>query len=80
MLTGAVQTRDEAPDHMRQHFPRFQPGAFETNLKLVHALQEFANQKGVTLSQLALGWLKTLGKRPGMPDIIPIPGTCKLHL
>ncbi len=55
--------------------PRFQPGAFETNLKLVEEVNKIAARKGCTPGQIAINWLVSLSKRPGMPKIIPIPGT-----
>ncbi len=54
--------------------PRFQPGVFETNLRLVHEVEKLASKKGCTPGQIAINWLVTLGKRPNMPRIIPIPG------
>jgi len=59
---------------MLRHFPRFQPGNFEENIQLVTHVQELAKKKGCTPAQLAINWVKTLAKRPGMPVIIPIPG------
>ena len=58
--------------------PRFAPENFESNLRLVRAVEKLAAQKGCTPAQLALGWVRTLSKRKGMPVIIPIPGTTKI--
>ena len=55
-------------------FPRFQPGHFEANLKLVEKVEHLAEKKGCTPGQLAINWVKSVSKRPGMPVIIPIPG------
>lgn len=75
LLTGQVKTIDDIPqDDMRRHFPRFQPGNFEHNIALVHRVEELAKKKGVTPGQFAIGWVRSLSKRPGMPTIIPIPG------
>ena len=75
MLTGQVKTLDDIPqDDMRRHFPRFQPENFEHNIALLHRVEELAKKKGCTPGQFALGWVRTLAKRPGMPTIIPIPG------
>ena len=60
---------------MRRIFPRFQGENFETNLKLAKEVDRLAAKKGCTSAQLALGWVRTLSKREGMPTIIPIPGT-----
>lgn len=74
-----MKSADDAPAMIRSH-PRFQGENFETNMKMVRALAEVAERKGCTSSQLALGWLRGLSRRPGMPEIIPIPGTCKSGL
>ncbi|KAG6013507.1 hypothetical protein E4U43_007247 [Claviceps pusilla] len=54
--------------------PRFQPGAFEHNLQLVHRVEEMAKTKGCTPGQLAIAWVRKHSNRPGLPTIIPIPG------
>ncbi|KAH7110413.1 NADP-dependent oxidoreductase domain-containing protein, partial [Dactylonectria estremocensis] len=54
--------------------PRFQPGNFEINLQLVKQGEEMAAKRGCTPAQLALGWVTSLQRRPGVPTIIPIPG------
>lgn len=60
----------------RQTLPRFQPDAMRANTSIVNALQAFGRTRGMTSSQVALGWL--LQKAPW---IVPIPGTTKLaHL
>lgn len=75
LLTGEIKSPEDIPkDDMRRHMPRFQPGNFEHNITLVHQVNEMARKKGCTPGQFALGWVRTLSKRPGMPTIIPIPG------
>lgn len=60
----------------RQTLPRFQPEAIRANTRIVNKLQQFGRTRGMTSSQVALGWL--LHKAPW---IVPIPGTTKLsHL
>lgn len=60
----------------RQTLPRFQPDAIRANTRIVAALQAFGRERGMTSTQVALGWL--LQKEPW---IAPIPGTTKLsHL
>lgn len=60
----------------RQTLPRFQPEAMRANTRIVNVLQDFGHTRGMTSSQVALGWL--LQKAPW---IVPIPGTTKLsHL
>lgn len=75
LLTGQVQSIDDIPQNdARRHFPRFQPGNFEINLQLVKQVEEMAAKRSCTPAQLALGWVTSLQRRPGMPTIIPIPG------
>ncbi|MCJ1404659.1 hypothetical protein MMC11_007885 [Xylographa trunciseda] len=75
MLTGQIKSLDDIPDKdFRRLFPRFQPENFETNLKLVKKVEQISEKKNCTSAQLALGWLRGLSKRDGMPEIIPIPG------
>ena len=60
----------------RHTLPRFQPEAMRANTRIVNVLQNFGRERGMTSSQVALGWL--LQKEP---FIVPIPGTTKLsHL
>lgn len=60
----------------RQTLPRFQPEAIRANMRIVNVLQQFGRTRGMTSTQVALGWL--LQKAPW---IVPIPGTTKLsHL
>lgn len=75
MLTGQIKSYDDIPDNdLRKRLPRFQPENFEVNLKLVKELEKIAKKRDCTPAQLSLGWLRTLSKREGMPEIIPIPG------
>ena len=75
-LTGQIKSVDDFPEgDFRLTFPRFQPQNFEANLRLVEELERMAAKKGCTPSQLALGWLLAISELPGMPKIIPIPGT-----
>ncbi|KAI9725828.1 MAG: Pyridoxine 4-dehydrogenase [Chrysothrix sp. TS-e1954] len=76
ILTGGLRSaNDFKANDLRKMFPRFQAQNFETNLKLVNALEQFSKEKQCTPAQLALGWLCALSERPDMPSIIPIPGT-----
>jgi pyridoxine 4-dehydrogenase len=75
MLTGQIKSFDDIPEKdIRKILPRFQPGNFENNMKLVWELEKIAKKKKCTPAQLALGWVRSLSKREGMPEIIPIPG------
>jgi len=70
-LTGAFKTLDDfAPDDFRRSSPRFQGENFAKNLELVARVEEMADAKGCTASQLALAWVLAQGS-----DVVPIPGT-----
>ena len=74
-LTGQIKSYNDIPEKdLRKILPRFQPENFETNMKLVHELEQLAKKKNCTPAQLALGWLRTLSRREDMPEIFPIPG------
>lgn len=76
MLTGEIKSADDIPkDDMRRHMPRFSPENFSKNLDLVKEVERLAKQKGVTPAQLAVNWTRALSKKPGNPEIIPIPGS-----
>ncbi|KAK4165710.1 pyridoxal reductase [Cladorrhinum sp. PSN259] len=75
ILTGQIKSPDDIPEgDYRRTVPRYQPGAFEANLRLVDEVKKLAAKKGCTPGQIAINWVIALGKRPGMPKIIPIPG------
>lgn len=44
-------------------------------MKRVEKIQALAAEKGCTPGQLSLAWVKSFNGRPGMPTVIPIPGT-----
>lgn len=70
-LTGRFTRFEDLPaDDYRRFSPRFQGENFHKNLDLVHRVEEIAQKKGCTPSQLALAWVLAQGN-----DIVPIPGT-----
>lgn len=70
-LTGALKSaQDFAADDYRRSNPRFEGDNFNRNLALVERVKALAAAKGVSASQLALGWVLAQGEH-----IIPIPGT-----
>jgi aryl-alcohol dehydrogenase-like predicted oxidoreductase len=70
-LTGRFRTFEDLPaDDYRRNQPRFQGENFQKNLDLVRHIEQLANRKGCTPSQLAIAWLLARGH-----DIVPIPGT-----
>jgi aryl-alcohol dehydrogenase-like predicted oxidoreductase len=50
--------------------PRFQGDNLDRNGRIVLQLQELAEQRGITVAQLALAWLLHQSD-----DVVPIPGT-----
>jgi pyridoxine 4-dehydrogenase len=80
MLTGQIKSFDDIPENdFRKLLPRFQPGNFEINLKLVKEVEKIAAKKNCTSAQLAISWLRNLSKRKGMPEIYPIPGAVSVE-
>jgi pyridoxine 4-dehydrogenase len=78
MLTGRFKTVEDVPKDsllLQMNFPRFRPGNFEINRQLAERVEEIAKVKNCTPAQLAINWTMALSKRPGMPEIIPIPGS-----
>ena len=70
-LTGQFKKFDDLPaDDHRRNSPRFQGENFQKNLDLLRSVEEIAQEKGCTASQLALAWVLAQGN-----DIVPIPGT-----
>jgi aryl-alcohol dehydrogenase-like predicted oxidoreductase len=62
-LTGQLKTADDLDeDDMRRKNPRFQGENFAKNLELAAKIKEIADKKGVTSSQLCLGWLLAQGR------------------
>ena len=73
-LTGQIKKFDDfAADDFRRMSPRFQGENFEKNLELVKKIQQIAEAKNCTASQLALAWVMAQGDY-----IFPIPGTKRI--
>ena len=74
-LTGAITSPDDlADDDWRRHHPRFQPGNIERNRELVARIEQLAEDKGVSTSELVLAWVMAQGE-----DVVPIPGTKRIR-
>jgi aryl-alcohol dehydrogenase-like predicted oxidoreductase len=70
-LTGRFKAFEDLPaDDYRRNHPRFQGDNFLKNLVLATKIEQLANGKGCTASQLALAWVLAQGR-----DVVPIPGT-----
>jgi aryl-alcohol dehydrogenase-like predicted oxidoreductase len=74
-LTGAVTTATAfAPGDSRANLPRFAPEAMKANMAVVDVVKQLAQELRATPAQVALAWI--LAQKP---DMVPIPGTTKLH-
>ncbi|MER5511850.1 aldo/keto reductase [Streptomyces sp. NPDC002766] len=58
-----------AANDFRAHSPRFQGENLQHNLGLVEALRKIAEQKGVSVAQIAIAWVLSRGD-----DIVPLVG------
>ncbi len=58
-----------AAGDFRAHSPRFQGDNLQHNLNLVDALRKIAEQKGVSVAQIAIAWVLSRGE-----DIVPLVG------
>lgn len=78
LITGYIneRTKYNADNDNRPALPRYQKDAIIANWPLIDVLKDFGDHRGLTVAQVALGWL--LAQKP---FIVPIPGTTKLaHL
>ena len=74
-LTGQIQKMEDlADDDYRRNAPRFQGENFQRNLDLVTRINDLAQQKHCTASQLALAWVLAQGD-----NVVPIPGTKRVN-
>ncbi|KPI05543.1 Pyridoxine 4-dehydrogenase [Actinobacteria bacterium OK074] len=71
LISGHVtQGQAFAANDFRAHSPRFQGANLDHNLGLVEALRKIAEQKGVTVAQIAIAWVASRGE-----DIVPLVGS-----
>ena len=70
-LSGGIRSsRDIAEGDRRNDHPRFQDENLKKNVKLLRVIDEIAEVRKVSQSQIVLAWLLSKGD-----DIIPIPST-----
>jgi aryl-alcohol dehydrogenase-like predicted oxidoreductase len=70
LISGHLSAdRQFAANDFRTYSPRFQGDNLQRNLALVDALRKIAEQKGVTVAQLAIAWVLSRGE-----DIVPVLG------
>lgn len=68
-LLSGHWTSERQPRDFRGILPRFQGEHLISNLALVEALRSFASTKGMTVAQVATGWVLSRGS-----DIVPLVG------
>jgi aryl-alcohol dehydrogenase-like predicted oxidoreductase len=75
-LSGRYRSAEQfdEKDFRRLRGPRFTGENLERNLEIVDRLEEMAREKDVTAGQLALAWVMHQGD-----DVVPIPGTKRVH-
>jgi aryl-alcohol dehydrogenase-like predicted oxidoreductase len=69
-LTNETASLGITEGDFRNYQPRFNGEALETNLRLVKNLEHLAEERKVTVAQLALAWVLSRGD-----DVAAIPGT-----
>lgn len=76
LANGLTDLSSLVDGDIRKGMPRFQPQAFEQNLRLLDSYNALADEIGATANQLALAWLLHQSEH-----ILPIPGTTSItHL
>ncbi|MCV9961244.1 aldo/keto reductase [Pararhizobium sp. BT-229] len=75
LISGHWQKGDgQGKGDFRSHSPRFQGENVDRNLALVEALRKIAQDKGVSVAQIAIAWVAAQGA-----DIIPLVGARKVE-
>lgn len=69
-LTGTIKPDELKEGDSRRNMPRFTGENYKKNRLLVTTIEEIANSKGTTASQIAIAWILAQGD-----FIVPIPGT-----
>ncbi|GAB1517221.1 hypothetical protein RhiTH_000265 [Rhizoctonia solani] len=71
-LTGKFNPEGLSKQDHRSHIPRLQGEAVKANMNLVKELGSIAKRKKVTLAQLCLAWVCSIG-----PHVVPIPSSTR---
>jgi aryl-alcohol dehydrogenase-like predicted oxidoreductase len=69
LLGGHWSRTPTAPRDIRGWHPRFTGANLDHNLALVDALRAIASEKGLTVAQLAIAWVRSRGE-----DVVPLLG------
>ena len=80
LLTAAINDLSDLDSgDIRRALPRFSSDNIGKNARLGTELQKIAKAKGCTAAQVAIAWVRSWNGKPGMPTIIPIPGSTADH-
>ncbi|MER5768267.1 aldo/keto reductase [Streptomyces sp. NPDC001985] len=74
-LTGAVTAGTLSAGDFRASMPRFAGENARANTALLDPVREVAEERGVTLGQVALAWVQQRAEVHGLTAVVPIPGT-----
>lgn len=69
LISGHWNKAGSGPGDVRTMSPRFQEGNVDANLALVEALRRIAEERGVSVAQIAIAWVSAQGD-----DIVPLIG------
>lgn len=72
-LLGGNVTKERLANDFRRQMRRFSGAYLDKNLNIVNALRQIANEKGITLAQLATAWVIAQGE-----DVVPLIGARNL--
>jgi aryl-alcohol dehydrogenase-like predicted oxidoreductase len=73
-LTGTVDIAALASNDGRRRLARFNADNADANRAITDAVQQIAEVKGATASQIAIAWVAAQGEKLGT-TVVPIPGT-----
>ena len=65
LMTGDIRKLSDIPENdFRRMLPRFGEDVFDENFKLVEAVERIAKDRGVSVAQVALAWVRYQGALP----------------
>ncbi|KAJ1538808.1 Pyridoxine 4-dehydrogenase [Cladochytrium tenue] len=86
LLAGRWNSAADVPPILQFVSPRFLPENFDLNMQLTNRLRAVAERKGVSLPQLALGWVRAMSgagtpedAKAGKPKLLLLPGATSVE-
>ncbi|KAJ1568800.1 Pyridoxine 4-dehydrogenase [Cladochytrium tenue] len=86
LLAGRWTRVADVPPSLQFYSPRFRPENFDLNMQLTDRLRAVAGRKGISLAQLALGWVRAISgagtmedAAAGRPTMLPLPGATSVE-